>query len=344
MKIIKVNKLNEGLRLNEELGLNNGVYNIATRFMQSYLMTITSNAEKIYNDLMKKGVYSTYVNHRLTKGYFNSQMQVNWIDCELKISVGDANYLTASFDPDSEDPTIFVSIDASAKGLNRVGLEYIHKLTNHEPLIERLRTAIVHELTHVKEYTKRHSEELPSSIYLQKSTSNLESNPNDISGFKEDIGKLAYFSNESEINARVAECAILVKNFPPNQSNEDLLARLKDTMPWQEMLFLLNVDFVDRRNQFKKVAQDKFGNSTPESVNSVVSEFIKETLTNISGQDNSFMRLLRNIASGQFKGDALSAIEAEVKQRGLYFKNKLYKTIGLAIKQHKLHTAINSRG
>jgi hypothetical protein len=336
MKILNIKKV-----LKEELGLNKGVYNISTRIADSYLNTLVSNAKKIHSVLITRGEYKEFINHRLTKGYFQSQMQVNWIDAELKITTGKDTMIDASYDPESKDPTIHINLTIKADTLGKLGAEYLVKLSSHTPLRENIVTYILHELTHTKEFTSRYKNgvKLHSSGSLHKNTAQLEANPNNISGFKGYIGQLAYFTNESEINARVAECALFVKNLPINLSNEELVASLKESPVWEEMQSLIDVDLNNLRSDFAKLAQD---NST-ESINKVVAVYLKEALQGISGKDNGFMRLLKTIAAGQFKGDALGAIEAEVKQRGLYFKNKLLKTVGLAVKQHKLHTAINSR-
>jgi hypothetical protein len=362
MKISKVSKiLNENSYIKEELGLNKGVYNIATRLVDVYVNTLSSNADKIVANLIKKGEHKEFVNHRLTKGYFQSQLNVNWIDAQLNLTVGDDIKLGARFDPLSEDPAVYIDIEIPSEHLNGNGVEFIKELSAYEILRRKLLISIVHELTHAKEFTSRYSDKdgLPSSTFLHNHTSQTELNPDDISGFKEAIGRLAYYANESEINARVAECATIIKNLPQNLSNEELLAKLKGSSPWNDMEFLTKIDLSKRKAQFIKLAKEKYGNPTQEDVNKLVGEYIKDTLDGISVevdkqaemaghampnlQDNGFMKTLRMVANQGVKGDVFRVLENSIKQRGLYFRNKLYKTVGLAARNNKLHTAINSR-
>jgi hypothetical protein len=362
MKISKVSKvLNENYYIKEELGLNKGVYNIATRLVDVYVNTLSSNADKIVANLIKKGEHKEFVNHRLTKGYFQSQLNVNWVDAQLKLTLGDAMKLGASFDPSSEDPAMYIDIEIPHDSLKGNGVEFIKQLSAYDLIHRKLLTSIVHELTHAKEFTNRYPNkaDLPSSAFLNNHTSQDEPNPDDISGFKEVIGRLAYFANESEINAKVAECATIIKNLPPNLSNEELLAKLRGSQPWGIMEFLTDIDLSKRKSQFIKAAKEKYGNPTQEDVNKLVGEFIKEALdgintevnkyAEISGQpmpnlqDNGFMKTLRMIASQGVKGDVFDILQKSIRQRGLYFRNKLYKTVGLAARSNKLHTAINSR-
>lgn len=225
-----------------------------------------------------------------------------------------------------------------------------HQVRNLNRIIadEDSHLAFVHELTHAFEEKKRKANGAPSIF---------DDNTGRLSAFLQEdpilnnIGRRIYLIDAAELNARVAEVGSIMRQADPGATKEELVAKIKESRVWKEILFLMDFPGDAVYMALVKRVQQKFADSIPEgdftALEAKIAEAFRNALIKLGdeagGRSRTYQKIKKILTHKlvgdkpeiQIKGvrDILFNLEELFAHHAEILKRRVIKTITLARKQ-----------
>ncbi len=328
--------------LDEAAGLSDDAESLAAIGFEAMQKRFQMNAERIIQSIASTGkAQMKFSDERLQNTV--AGMVVFHVTFELDPGVQMLRLRQASLPPMDPNHPVYINVqigygEVFAQAPRVYQLKSLTRLANSE----ELKSALVHETTHVIETLGRtkNGGQFESNV-LHLSDALAANEVPEVAA----LGFMMYLIEDGEMNARVAEVGTLMKNASVDAPREELIQSIQQSRVWREMKRLLNFKADHAYNFIIKGAQSLLPQGGIDQAENVVAGAISKTLEQYAfnesqGGHSRTSQRLRRCFIGRVNGESqdyqkdlmgtLRNLEALFNERGLDLKRRVLKTISLA--------------